>query len=401
MSDQPEHPETPGHEPVPTARHDDLPAGFFDDEGGRPPEPADRPPSPDPASPEFFDLPEPEHRHDAPAPPEHSFTPTTPRASEPDRSTFEEAAPVTPVSAPVKTPTSTPTPTTTAETAPVVADRARTSNPPASAATPVPASRPSVALPAFLSALLGSLAGAGAVWYALGRRAEAPPEPDKSPAAATAPAATPDDVKAMTTRLDDLAGQVKTLQGRVNAPAMPVEPGLKAVQEKLGELSKTVAAVAPLPEVVAKLDGRLNASDEAIKAAHAQLAKVQQTALKAEAGTETTKTETTAPAPAPAPAVPTLEQGAEMFKAARYGDALAAFNKIEAAGSTDARVYYYSALARGVSANEWTGPTVTAVKRGVELEKAGTPAAAEIDATFADLPPRIKPWLDGYRKFAR
>jgi hypothetical protein len=37
----------------------------------------------------------------------------------------------------------------------------------------------------------------------------------------------------------------------------------------------------------------------------------------------------------------------------------------------------------------------------VELEKAGTPDGAKIDALFSDLNPSFKPWLDAYRKMAK
>jgi hypothetical protein len=44
---------------------------------------------------------------------------------------------------------------------------------------------------------------------------------------------------------------------------------------------------------------------------------------------------------------------------------------------------------------------VTTGKKGAELERAGSPKPADVDAAFADLPATLKPWLTFFRKKAK
>ena len=55
-------------------------------------------------------------------------------------------------------------------------------------------------------------------------------------------------------------------------------------------------------------------------------------------------------------------------------------------------------MSQGKATGQWTGETVRLAKKGVEYEQAGTPDAAAIDASLADLPPDLKNWVDFYRK---
>ena len=60
-----------------------------------------------------------------------------------------------------------------------------------------------------------------------------------------------------------------------------------------------------------------------------------------------------------------------------------AFKKIEASGVGDARVAYYEAFVHAMMTGDWRGEEVTRLAgKGASLEKAGKPAAAEIDAAF-------------------
>ena len=67
----------------------------------------------------------------------------------------------------------------------------------------------------------------------------------------------------------------------------------------------------------------------------------------------------------------------------------------------DARVWYYSALANGLATKQWKGETEELVNKGVDCEKSGNPAAAEIDAAFSNLTKANgQDWLAYYRKRA-
>ena len=89
------------------------------------------------------------------------------------------------------------------------------------------------------------------------------------------------------------------------------------------------------------------------------------------------------------------------FKAGQYKEASEIFKKLETADAKDARVYYYGALARGMTTGDWKNDTLTMAAKGAELEKAGTTKPADIDAAFAELPVTLKPWLTYFRKTAK
>ena len=64
----------------------------------------------------------------------------------------------------------------------------------------------------------------------------------------------------------------------------------------------------------------------------------------------------------------------------------------------DARVWYFTALANGLTSKKWTGETEELVTRGIERERYGTPPAADIDAAFSGLTrTNGKDWLAYYR----
>ena len=96
-----------------------------------------------------------------------------------------------------------------------------------------------------------------------------------------------------------------------------------------------------------------------------------------------------------------MDQGVGLFKAGKYKEASDAFQKLTESTPNDARVWYLAAFSRGSATNQWTGETTRLVEKAVELEKAGTPDGAKIDAAFTGLNPAFKPWLDTYRKMAK
>ena len=225
--------------------------------------------------------------------------------------------------------------------------------------------------------------------------------PEGTPAAAPAPAtseAVTGEVKEIKTNVEALAAQVKGLQEKVDGLPKPApEPDLKPIQGKVDELAKSVAAVVPLTEKIGKIDERLSALDGSLKS------------VKDDLGELSGEVKKRAEAPAAKPAevaaaddtATTMSQGAELFKAGKYKEAADVFKKLESANVKDARVYYYSALLKGLNTGNWQGETVTTGEKGAELEKAGSPKPADVDAAFADLPANLKPWLAFFRKKAK
>src|SRR4051812_27070372 len=52
-----------------------------------------------------------------------------------------------------------------------------------------------------------------------------------------------------------------------------------------------------------------------------------------------------------------LEQGIQLFRAGQYKEALSAFRRGEGDDPNDARLWYFEALARGLSTGQWGGET--------------------------------------------
>jgi hypothetical protein len=96
-----------------------------------------------------------------------------------------------------------------------------------------------------------------------------------------------------------------------------------------------------------------------------------------------------------------LVQGNALLKAGMYKEASDYFRKLTESNPGDARVWYFAAVSRGSATKDWVGETKRMVEKGIEREKAGSPDRAKIDAAFNDLFPTVKPWLEGYRKWAR
>ena len=258
--------------------------------------------------------------------------------------------------------------------------------------------------------LLGVL---GAAWYFIRQPppAAAPPPPAQPAAPVPAPNdALAGDVKDLKARVATLADRLKGLEEKfAGLPRPEPAPDLKPIQSRLDELAKSVEGLAPLSERVGKVDDRVGQVEGTVKTVRSDVDALKEEVKKAASAPASAPAPAAAASPAPAQAgggapdeePSALARGADLFKAGRYKEASEAFNKLESSDPKDARVYYYAAMARGAATGEWTGETARLVTRGIELERAGSPAADRIDAAFADLPASLKRWLDAYRKRAR
>jgi hypothetical protein len=95
-------------------------------------------------------------------------------------------------------------------------------------------------------------------------------------------------------------------------------------------------------------------------------------------------------------------EGSALFDKRDYTGALKVFQSLQADRPEDARVWYFSALARGFTTGDWRGETERLVQKGVEREKAGTPSPSLIDAAFINLTRNTgKDWLSFYRQQAK
>jgi hypothetical protein len=183
-------------------------------------------------------------------------------------------------------------------------------------------------------------------------------------------------------------GEVKKLQEANDAMKAHAETTIADFKKSIDGLKVDVAAV---KDEAAKAKPDLKPLTDKIDALATELTTVKAEFAKAK--------EAMAAKPAAEPAKPAVDATAmaaavDLFKAGKYADAAAAFKKLS---PDDARVLYYSALAVGFT-TEFKGEAVELVTKGQQAEKAGTPAKAEIDATFAALTEaQGKKWLDYYR----
>lgn len=219
-------------------------------------------------------------------------------------------------------------------------------------------------------------------------------EPAPTTAAAPAPAPTPaavtaEDLKGVKDEVAALAKKLDAMPKAEPAPAVDLKP----IQEKLDGLARSAEATAALPKQVEDASGKLAESEKAIEALKSEV-----DSLKSEVASLKAKPAAAEPAK-PAADAAAMTAAEALFKSGKYAEARDAFKKLPA---DDARVLYYTALANGFATNTWTGETEQAVLKGVDREKAGSPAKADIDAAFAGLTPaQGKAWLDSYRARAK
>jgi len=217
-------------------------------------------------------------------------------------------------------------------------------------------------------------------------------------------------------RVDELSGKLDQLQAdvdRVSKTAAPTD---------LEPLNKRVTSLEDLPRKVEAMEARVSALapkiDQEGRKVTALMADVegvrtQVSGLRSEIpmkgiGEASAKSsKPAAPAGEPPreitpPARPSLQAGVDLFHQKKYHQAEDLFLSLTRSEPEDARNWYYAALAQGLATRDWKGETEKLVTEGVEREKAGKPAKAEIDSTFADLTPETgKDWLAFYRGRAR
>lgn len=257
-------------------------------------------------------------------------------------------------------------------------------------------------------AMVGVLAAA---WFINKQQGAGPPvastpEPAAVPASSPAAPAVADTealeskLKELAATVDELTARTKAVEGKVNdLPKPEPAPDLKPIEGKVADLAKSAAAVDALKDQVAKLDERFGSVDDGLKSVKEEVAALKDDLRKAAAPSQPAADSKPA---ATDDATAALSGGAELFKAGKYKEADEVFKKLAAGNPKDARVYYYAALTRGLTTNEWQGKeTLATAAKGAELEKAGSPKAPEIDAAFADLRPDLKGWVNFFRKRAK
>lgn len=242
--------------------------------------------------------------------------------------------------------------------------------------------------------------------------ADPPPSPESRPSepAAAAPAPPPpapasaDDLKALRDEVEAHVRRLDELHKRLAAlPAPPPAPDLKPVEAKIAALDKLPDVVAPLPRRLEELGGRIGSFDQKLESLRSEISSLQGQVKQALRPAAAAPKPDRPAAPATAGLGAAMAPASALFQQAKYADALAAFKRLQMAYPEDARVWYYSALASGFATGQWTeGDAPHWAETGVEREKAGIPASAQIDAAFAGLTQATgKDWLEFYRQRAK
>jgi Tetratricopeptide repeat len=84
---------------------------------------------------------------------------------------------------------------------------------------------------------------------------------------------------------------------------------------------------------------------------------------------------------------PTLDLGIGLLERGQYASARELFLRLQVARPDDARVWYFSAIAEGLTSGDWDGEAQRLAKKGLECERAGHPSTARIDAALATRTP--------------
>jgi hypothetical protein len=233
---------------------------------------------------------------------------------------------------------------------------------------------------------LGFLAVIALAWY-FGTLTPEALKTATAPATTASPSVADDtlskDLKAIQAKVDDLGGQLKDLQARVESlPKPEPAPDIAQLKAKVDDLTKATESIATLSQKVGDLDKRFGEVDKVFQTIQDGFALLRGEVEKV---AKLVSESATQPKPERVPAAgPTLAQGIELFKAGRYGEAREVFRTLQAMNPEDARVWYYAALANGQMTKNWRGETEELVKKGVEREKAGTPETASLDAAFSN-----------------
>ena len=105
--------------------------------------------------------------------------------------------------------------------------------------------------------------------------------------------------------------------------------------------------------------------------------------------------------PEVSPADIARDLGAALFREEKYPAARDVFLTLVQNYPNDARLWYFAALANGLTSGDWTGESERMVRQGLACVQRGRPKGSDIDAQFSALTKEQgKDWLDEWRKRA-
>jgi hypothetical protein len=278
-----------------------------------------------------------------------------------------------------------------------------------------------------ISVILSLVAGAGGGWayQKYGPRPQSEPATaDTSAASAPAAAAVSapsEEVKNVSEGLDSVRDRVKQLEDQISTlPKTQPTAEISDLRSQIGELRKSSQTVDADDKKVEALAVRLHAAEKAVTKSQEELDHVRTEVDAMRTRIDEARTNAASALVPRAEGTATrdtahlltgfdpdldggfLTKAGKLMQEHKYADALKVLEELQKTHQDDARVWYFSALARGFSTNDWRGETERLVEKGVERERAGTPSNSKIDSSFSMLKKETgKDWLDAYRARAR
>jgi hypothetical protein len=279
-------------------------------------------------------------------------------------------------------------------------------------------------LPVVLVVIAGNImffVGGGLAGWAAARKGAARPEPPAT-AATNSPLsevvraidakASKSAVDALTSRIGEahlelgtLGRELARLEGRLNArthapPAPPAPPDLAPLRTRIDHLVEESQRLSRLPTTFESLGQRVDALEKGLNTLHGDVAGVPKQLDASLNALKDAMVSRSAPNQV-SPADVVRDLGAVLFREGKYPAAREVFLSLVQNDPNDARIWYFAAVANGLTSGDWTGESEAMVRRGLACEQKGKPKRSDIDAQFSTLTKEQgKDWLEEWRKRA-
>jgi hypothetical protein len=217
-----------------------------------------------------------------------------------------------------------------------------------------------------------------------------------------------DDAETLKKQIANLVQRLDGLTERLDRMTRPKDetpPVLHTMQVKMVALAKAVDDVSSLPGKFRQSDRRFEILQAEIKTLRSRIEALAVANGRAEREASSPAPAASIPAAAAPPAAngqdpnPTMELGIKLLQRGQNGSAREVFARLQNAHPNDARVWYFAALAAGLTTGNWEGEAKQFVDKGVERERSGSPSTAEVDAALKTrVPIEGMPWLNSLRK---
>jgi hypothetical protein len=218
-----------------------------------------------------------------------------------------------------------------------------------------------------------------------------------------------DDIETLKGQIANLAQRFDGLTERVDRMTRPKDetpPVLRTMQIKMADLARAMDNVAALPAKVRECETHLETLQEEIKSLRLQIESQRNGQGRREAASTELALPRQTGASAPPSGVrndegPQMELGISLLQRGQYASACEVFDRLREAQPRDARVWYFAGLAAGLASGKWEGEAKQFVDKGIDLERKGSPATAQVDAALATrVPIEGVPWLNSLRRQA-